>query len=143
MELMEPLIILKAMPWDPMRDLLIMQERLDSLFGRATPGWMPLVDLYETNDSYVVAAELPGMKRENFEIQVERNTLTLKGRRPESSVSPQRYQQLESGQGPFSRSFRFAEDIDSDAINAEFKDGVLTITVPKAAGPGARRIDVT
>ena len=131
------------MPWDPMRDLLIMQERLDSLFGQATPGWMPLVDLYETNDSYVIAAELPGMKREHFEIQVDRNTLTLKGRRPESSVHPQRYQQLESGQGPFSRSFRFADDIQGDAINAEFKDGVLTITVPKAARPAARRIDVT
>lgn len=125
-----------------MRDLLIMQERLDSLFGQATPGWMPLVDLYETADSYVVAAELPGMKREHFEIQVDRNTLTLKGRRPESTVSPQRYHQLESGQGPFSRSFRFADDIDAGAINAEFKDGVLTITVPKAART-ARRIDVT
>lgn len=131
------------MPWDPMRDLLIMQERLDSLFGRATPGWMPLVDLYETAGSYVIAAELPGMKREHFEIQVEQNTLTLKGRRPESTVNPQRYHQLESGQGPFSRSFQFAEDIESDAINAEFTDGVLTITVPKAAKPAARRIDVT
>jgi HSP20 family protein len=131
------------MPWDPMRDLLIMQERLDSLFGHATPGWMPLVDLYETGDAYVIAAELPGLSRENFDIELQRNTLTLKGRRPESSVSPQRYQQLECGQGPFSRSFRFTEDIDGDAINAEFTDGVLTITVPKVQKPAARRIDVT
>ena len=126
-----------------MRDLLIMQERLDSLFGHATPGWTPLVDLYETNDAYVIAAELPGMTRDNFEIAQERNTLTLKGRRPESRVSPQRYQQLECGQGPFSRSFRFADDIDSTGINAEFKDGVLTVTVPKVTKPAARKIDVT
>ena len=126
-----------------MRDLLIMQERLDSLFGHATPGWMPSVDLYETGDSYVIAAELPGLARENFDIELKRNTLTLKGRRPESSVSPQRYQQLECGQGPFSRSFRFADDIDTESINAEFKDGVLTITVPKILKSAARRIDVT
>jgi HSP20 family protein len=125
-----------------MRDLLIMQERLDSLFGHATPGWMPVVDLYETPSSYVIAAELPGVSRDNFEIELQRNTLTLKGRRPESRVSPQRYQQLECGQGPFSRSFRFSEDIDTEAINAEFTDGVLTITVPKLVS-ASRRIDVT
>jgi len=126
-----------------MRDLLIMQERLDSLFGQATPGWMPQVDLYETAGAYVVAAELPGLAREDFDIEVDRNTLTLKGRRPAPAVNPQRYQQLESGQGPFSRSFRFADDIESEQINAEFKDGVLTITVPKIAKPAARKIDVT
>ena len=131
------------MPWDPMRDLLIMQERLDSLFGHASPGWMPLVDLYETPEAYVIAAELPGLSRGDFNIELERNTLTLKGRRPESRVHPQRYQQLECGQGPFSRSFRFADEIDGEAINAEFTDGVLTITVPKQAKPAPRRIDVT
>lgn len=130
------------MPWDPMRDLLIMQERLDSLFGRATPGWVPQVDLYETADSYVVAAELPGMSRDDFEIDLARNTLTLRGRRTET-CSPQRYQQLECGLGQFSRSFRFADDIDPDRINAEFKDGVLLITVPKIAQAGRRRIDVS
>jgi HSP20 family protein len=116
---------------------------LDSLFGQASPGWMPHVDLYETAGAYVIAAELPGLAREDFQIELERNTLTLKGRRPESRVNPQRYQQLECGQGPFSRSFRFADDIDGEAINAEFTDGVLTITVPKQSKPAPRRIDVT
>ena len=139
---MEPLIILKGMPWDPMRDLLIMQERLDSLFGRATPGWVPLVDLYETPDSYVVAAELPGMSRQDFQIDLADNTLTLRGRRADTGKA-QRYQQLECGLGQFSRSFRFADDIQGDAINAEFKDGVLLVTVPKKTKPAARRIDIT
>ena len=129
------------MPWDPMRDLLIMQERLDSLFGRATPGWVPLVDLYETGDRYVVAAELPGMSREDFEIDLADNTLTLRGRRVDSGHAD-RYQQLECGLGQFSRSFRFADDIDRDAINAEFKDGVLRVTVPKKPAPSVRRIDI-
>ncbi|MDQ3069219.1 MAG: Hsp20/alpha crystallin family protein [Acidobacteriota bacterium] len=131
------------MPWDPMRDLLIMQERLDSLFGRASPGWMPLVDLYETPESYVISAELPGLAREDFAIELQANTLILKGRRPETAVSPRSYQQLECGQGPFSRTFRFSNDIDADAINAEFKDGVLVVTVPKSAQAASRRIDVT
>jgi HSP20 family protein len=126
-----------------MRDLLVMQERLDSLFGHAAPGWVPQVDLYETQDAYIIAAELPGMAREHFSIGFERNTVTLKGRRQDIAVNPHRYQQLECGQGPFSRSFRFADDIDTEAINAEFVDGVLTITVPKAAKPAVRRIDVT
>lgn len=126
-----------------MRDLLIMQERLDSLFGQASPGWMPHVDLYETPAAYVIAAELPGLDRSDFNIELDQNTLTLKGRRPGSRVSPQRYQQLECGQGPFSRSFRFTDDINGEAINAEFADGVLTITVPKVAKPSPRRIDVT
>jgi HSP20 family protein len=98
------------------------------------------VDLYETADSYVIAAELPGLSRQDFEIELQDRTLILKGRRPDSGVNPQRYQQLESGQGPFSRSFRFANDIEPERINAEFNDGVLTITVPKTA---PRRIDVT
>ncbi|MDQ3169937.1 MAG: Hsp20/alpha crystallin family protein, partial [Acidobacteriota bacterium] len=59
------------------------------------------------------------------------------------TCSPQRYQQLECGLGQFSRSFRFADDIDPDRINAEFKDGVLLITVPKIAQAGRRRIDVS
>jgi HSP20 family protein len=130
------------MPWDPMRDLLIMQERLDSLFGRATPGWVPLVDLYETAATYVVAAELPGMTRQDFQIDIAEHTLTLRGRRVDGSRA-QRYQQLECGLGQFSRSFRFADDIQTDAINAEFKDGVLIVTVPKKPKPDVRRIDVT
>jgi HSP20 family protein len=125
-----------------MRDLLIMQERLDSLFGRATPGWVPLVDLYETAAAYVVAAELPGMSREDFQIDLAEHTLTLRGRRADSGRA-QRYQQLECGLGRFSRSFRFADDIDPEGINAEFKDGVLVVTVPKKTPAGARRIEVT
>lgn len=119
-----------------------MQERLDSLFGRATPGWVPVVDLYETAGAYVVAAELPGMSRDDFQIDIAEHTLTLRGRRTDAGRG-HRYQQLECGLGQFSRSFRFADDIDPDSINAEFRDGVLIVTVPKKAAGGPRRIEVT
>jgi HSP20 family protein len=129
------------MPWDPMRDLLTMQERLESLFGRATPGWVPPVDLSELADRFVLTVELPGLAREDVHLDVRDDTLTVRGQRPGQICCPERYQQLERGQGQFSRSFRFAEAIAADRISAELADGILTVVVPKAAAD-ARRISV-
>jgi HSP20 family protein len=120
------------MPWDPMRDLVTMQERLESLFGRAAPGWVPPVDLAERSDTYVLTVELPGLKRENIHIDATTQSVTVRGQRPPDSCCPERYQQLERGQGQFSRSFRFASAIDASAISADLADGVLTVRIPKA-----------
>ena len=120
------------MPWDPMRDLVTMQERLESLFGRAAPGWVPPVDLAERPDAYVLTVELPGLKRENIHIDATAQSITVRGQRPPDSCCPERYQQLERGQGQFSRSFRFAAAIDASAISADLADGVLTVRIPKA-----------
>jgi HSP20 family protein len=120
------------MPWDPMRDLVTMQERLESLFGRAAPGWVPPVDLAERSDAYVLTVELPGLKRENIHIDATPQSVTVRGQRPPDSCCPERYQQLERGQGQFSRSFRFASAIDASAISADLADGVLTVRIPKA-----------
>ena len=122
-----------CMPWDPMRDLLTMQERLESLFGRTMPGWVPPVDLAELQDQYRLTVELPGLSRDDVHIDFLDGTLTIRGQRPGLSCCPERYQQLERGQGQFSRSFRFATPVDSDAISADLADGVLTVHVPKAA----------
>jgi HSP20 family protein len=130
------------MPWDPMRDLLTMQERLESLFGRATPGWVPPVDLAEFDDRYVVTVELPGLSREQVQVDYEEGTLTIRGQRPGQGCCPERYQQLERGQGQFSRSFRFAQLIDRDAIRADLADGVLTVVAPKAASANARQVAI-
>jgi HSP20 family protein len=129
------------MPWDPTRDLLTMQEQLDSLFGRATTGWVPAADLHETADRYVLTLEVPGLNRADVEIEFREDTLVVRGERPGADC-PQRYQQLERGHGPFSRAFAFSEAIDRDAITAEMTDGLLTITIPKAPGTSGRRIDV-
>ena len=130
------------MPWDPVRDLLTMQERLESLFGRATPGWVPPVDLSESPDRYVLAVELPGLAREDLEIDLRDGTLTVRGQRPAETCCPERYHQLERGQGPFSRAFRFTQAVDPDGVSAELTDGILTIVVPKATGTESGRIDV-
>jgi HSP20 family protein len=130
------------MPWDPTRDLLTMQERLESLFGRAAPGWVPAVDLFEQPDRYVLTVELPGMRREDVRIDTQGETVIVSGQRPGQTCCPERYQQLERGQGHFSRSFRFALPISSDDVVAELVLGVLTVSIPKRQ-PAGVRIDVT
>jgi HSP20 family protein len=129
------------MPWDPVRDLLTMQGRLESLFGQATPGWVPPVDLVECTNRYVVTVELPGLTRDDVTLEFADQILTLRGARPGETCCPERYQQLERGQGPFSRSFRFAAPVDAAAVSAEMRDGVLVVTVPKLA-PTVHRIEV-
>jgi len=129
------------MPWDPMHDLLVMQERLESLFGHASPGWLPPVDLVEATDRYVVTVEVPGLAREDVRIDYHDQVLTVRGERRTPGCCPERYQQLERGQGPFARSFRLAEPVASDAITADLANGVLTIVAPKTRS--TRRIDIT
>ena len=122
------------MPWDPVRDQLTMQG-LESLFGQATPGWVPPVDLLECTDRYVLTVEVPGLAREDVALDYVDQVLTIRGARPGQTCCPERYHQLERGQGPFSRAFRFSAPIDPAAIAADMVDGVLTITVPKMPAP--------
>jgi HSP20 family protein len=133
---------MQNMPWDPMRDLLTMQERLESLFGRTGPGWVPPVDLAELGDRYVLTIELPGLHRDHVKIDFDSGTLTVHGQRPGQSCCPERYHQLERGQGQFSRAFRFAAAVVPDAITADLADGVLTVIVPKSNGTDTRHITV-
>ena len=130
------------MSWDPTHDLLTMQERLESLFGRAEPGWVPAVDLSETPDRYILAVELPGLTRDQIKIDLENGTLTVRGERPKDPCCPDRYHQLERGHGAFSRAFRFTAPVDPDGVSAELADGILTVVVPKLVQAGQRRIDV-
>ena len=129
------------MPWDPFRDLLAFQDRLGGLHGRDS-AWTPPVDVYETPNEYVVTAELPGLSRDDIQIELREGELTIRGLRPDPGVRPDAYHRMERLQGPFNRGFVFADPIDADRINAEFRDGVLTVTVPKAAQAQARRIPV-
>jgi HSP20 family protein len=94
---------------------------------------VPAVDIYETPDSLVLKAELPGVSRENIDIQVRDNTLTLKGeRRFEREVKDENYLRIERAYGSFQRAFGLPTLIQQDKIKAVFKDGVLEVTMPKA-----------
>ena len=126
------------MPWDPTRDLLTMQERLESLFGSAQPGWVPAADLSELPDRYILSVELPGLERDEVKLDYRDGSLILRGQRPGQRCCPERYQQLERGQGQFFRSFRFAQRVAADNITADLVDGVLTIIIPKAVADASR-----
>ena len=131
--------------WDPFRDLNILQDRMNRLFddagaGRAwrsdepsaTTTWSPAVDIFETEAEIVVKAELPGMDRKDITLNLEKNVLTLKGeRRFQKETKEDNYHRIERSYGGFSRSFSIPATVDDERINAEYKDGVLKILLPK------------
>jgi HSP20 family protein len=141
--------------WEPFRDLITLQERmnrlLDERFGRMrTPEesldggiWSPAVDIYETEKDIVLKAELPEVKEKDIDIRLENNTLTLRGeRRFEKETQEENYHRLERSYGTFSRSFTLPTTVDQEGINAEYKDGVLKITLPKKAEIKPKQIKV-
>jgi len=144
--------------WDPFRDLMTIQERMNRLFdqtlsktrtedeeGLTASTWSPAVDIYETADSIVLKAELPGLSRENIDIQVRDNTLTLKGERKfEREVKDENYLRIERSYGALQRGFSLPAVIQQDKIKATFKEGVLEVSMPKAeeAKPTQVKIEV-
>lgn len=128
--------------WDPLRDLLALQERMERLSGQEGSGWTPPVDIYETADAFVVTAELPGLQRGDVEIRYHDGQLTLQGTRRTPDVPCERYHRVERGHGGFFRRFALPTAIEVEGIAADLKEGVLTVTVPKSAAAGSRRIDV-
>ena len=127
--------------WDPFRDLLALQEQIGQIVGTDAPGWTPPVDLYETAGAFVLTAELPGLTREDIDIHAEETRIVIRGERG-GHVPCEQYHRVERGHGRFSRAFLLPEPVDVEAVSADLKDGLLTITIPKAGGRGARRVDV-
>lgn len=127
--------------WDPFRDLMALQERLDTLAGDRAAGWAPPVDLFETADHYQVIAEVPGLTREQIRVQVQNGILTIEGERSVACLPCEQHHRVERGHGWFSRSFQLHEPIDSDSVDADLRDGILTIKLLKRAQE-ARRIPV-
>ena len=127
--------------WDPIRDLLAIQHRLDR-FAPARGSWVPPVDIHETADHYVITAELPGLKREDVHLHVEEGRLTLEGVRRDLVGACEQYHRVERGHGAFSRTFQLPAPVDAERIVASLDDGVLTVTCPKATEPNPRRVHV-
>jgi len=140
--------------WDPVRELVAMQDRLNRFFddvGRRTDDdvmsrgdWMPAVDIFQTDANEVVLkAELPGLKREDIDVKVENNTLTIKGaRRQDSEVKKEHYHRVERCYGAFSRSFSLPATIDTGKVRADYHDGVLTVSLPLREESKPRQIQV-
>jgi HSP20 family protein len=132
--------------WDSLRDLLALHEQLGQLVGTDAPGWTPPVDLYETANEFVLTAELPGLARQDIEIQADEFRVLIRGARPgapNADLSGEQYHRVERGHGRFSRAFMLPEAIDIERVSADLKDGLLTVTMPKALDRGVRHVDVT
>jgi HSP20 family protein len=141
--------------YDPFRDLRTLQEEVNRLFStNLTRGfdeeaigrgaWNPSVDIYENKDQIVLEAELPGMNREDFELSVENNVITLRGeRRFEKKDDTDNYHRVERSYGSFTRSFTLPQTVSAEGAKAEYSNGVLRVTLPKREETKSRRIEVT
>lgn len=127
--------------WDPIRDLLAIQQRLQR-FAPGPAGWVPPVDLYETPDQYVLIAEVPGLQQDDLQIQLHDDNLTVSGVRRDGDTPCEQYHRIERGHGTFSRTFHLPQPVDAEGITADLREGVLTITCPKSAA-ATLRIHVT
>ena len=140
--------------WDPFRELSTLQDRMNRLFedanggsrrgeAPATTAWRPAVDIHETETQIVVKAEVPGMERDGIELGLENNVLTLKGdRRFEKDTTEENYHRIERAYGSFSRSFSIPSVVDENKISADYKEGVLTISLPKTEKARAKQIAI-
>ena len=140
--------------YDPFRDLRTLQEEVNRLFstnltrgfgeeGIGRGAWNPSVDIYENKDHIVLEAELPGMKRDDFELSVENNVITLRGERQfEKKDESDNYHRVERSYGSFTRSFTLPQTVSADGATAEYRNGVLRVTLPKREETKARKIEI-
>jgi HSP20 family protein len=137
----------------PFRGATTLQEQINRVSGggleRAgeesslTP-WAPAVDIYETENELVVKADLPDVNAQELDIRVEDNILTIRGdRKFENKVNEENYLRVERAYGSFSRSFSLANSVESDAIKADYHDGVLTLNIPKREEAKPKQIKVS
>ena len=142
--------------WDPFRDVAALQDRINRIFnesfGRSRDtddaashpyDWSPPVDIYETSGGIVLKIELPGINKEDVSVEIKDNVLTLKGERLlDPKIKDEHYYRKERSFGKFHRSFSLQDPIKSDLIKASFKDGVLTVEVPRSGKEKPKKISV-
>lgn len=140
--------------WDPFRDLVTLREKMNRLFEEAyssrgeekdmiTSTWTPSVDIYETEHELVLTAELPGIEDKDISIEIENNTLTIKGERTfEKEVKEENFHRIERAYGSFARSFSLPHYIEQEKIGAEHENGILKISMPKKSETKPKKISV-
>ena len=143
---------------EPFRDMVAVQDRLNRIFDEAVRGnprvseedwalggqWAPSVDIFEHEGNLVLRAELPGIEPKDVDVHVENNVLTLRGERKfESEVKREKYHRVERAYGTFSRSFTLPSVVDTEKIKAEYKDGVLQVTLPQREEAKPKQIQVS
>ena len=140
--------------WEPFREIERLFERMEQLFSELLPAprrreealeftWTPAVDVYETEGAYVVEADLPGLKKDDLRVTVHDNVLTIQGERKYSrEFKEENLHRQERFYGKFVRSFVLPDTVDAEKIEAEFKDGVLRITLPRKTKSEGKVIEI-
>lgn len=140
--------------WNPTRDLARVQDDFDRLMknflrddawetSMVRGAWEPAVDISETSENYLIAAELPGLTKEDVKVSYEDGVLSIRGeKRQEREEKGKNYHRVERSYGNFERSFRLPSRILIDKIDAKFKDGILTLTLPKAEEARPKEIPI-
>jgi HSP20 family protein len=132
--------------WDPFRELEDVSTRLNRIFGwpvsrngsgnemLAMADWAPSVDISETDSAYLIKGEIPGVKKEDVKVTIEDGLLTIQGeRKQEKEEKGKKFHRVECSYGSFMRSFQVPDDADENKVVAEFKDGMLNVTLAKSA----------
>lgn len=141
------------MRFDPFREFATLEDRMNRLFGdislrdeevAARGTWTPSVDIYESDaHDLVIKADLPDMTREDIEVRVENHTLTLRGTKKQpADVKEDQYRRIERSYGTFSRLFTLPNTVDTARVGAEYRNGVLTVTLPFREEAKPRTINV-
>lgn len=141
--------------WNPWRDVSSIQSRFNHVFDdaffrplraetkAATSHWQPAVDIFDQEDRLVIKAELPGVEKEDITVDLKERVLTLKGSRSfENEVKDENVYRRERAYGTFQRAFSLPANLDAEMINADYKDGVLTIEIPKPVKEQPKQITV-
>jgi len=141
--------------FDPFRDMVSLRDRMDRLFEDSLSGikggeedlgfagWSPAVDIYETGDSLVIRAEIPGVEKDDVSIEVKDSTLKLRGERKlEKEVKEENYHRMECSYGSFQRIFTLPTSVDQDKISANFKNGMLEVSLPRKEEKKPRQIEI-
>ena len=131
--------------FDPLANLRAFEDSFARLLSapQANRPWSPAVDILETQDAVTLKADIPDVKTEDIDIRVENGTMTLRGHRKfEKDESVQGYHRIERSYGEFVRSFAVPSTVETDKVGAEYKNGVLTITLPKKETAKPRQVKV-
>ncbi|MHB0926943.1 MAG: Hsp20/alpha crystallin family protein [Gallionellaceae bacterium] len=142
--------------WDPFRELEDVTNRLNRIFGQplarsesgqnmlAVADWAPFVDISETDSAYLIKGEIPGVKKEDVKVTIQDGMLTIQGeRRQEKEEKGKKFHRIECSYGSFARSFRVPSDADESSVKAEFKDGMLNVTLAKSEKAKPKSINVS
>ena len=130
---------------DPLAGLRMFEDAFSRLLSEPRTGrpWSPAVDIFETENSLVLKADIPDVPLSDIEVRVENDTLTVKGERKfEHNEKSKGYHRIERSYGKFVRTFVLPETVDNENVGAEYKNGVLTITLPKKEAAKPRQVKV-